>query len=156
ELALPIPVTPDHFLGDLPEGVEWQAWRILSDIAGELREEFDRLVEDGEGFSDAALQILNAMIRLNAEVERLEEKLREVPETLRSVTELPTSQIPTVLPREDAIAREFRRLQLQVEADLVPIGEAVSTLHDLRAQLISLTQANGGLISANDEQLRLY
>src|SRR5690606_11645885 len=45
---------------------------------------------------------------------------------------------PDVLPGEERIARHFERLRLRVEADLVPLDDAVTRLIELRSELVQM------------------
>jgi len=60
------------------------------------------------------------------------------------------------MPREERISRQFDRLRLLVEAELVPVEDAVSRLAELRAELVSMAAATGGLAGASDEVIRLF
>src|SRR5690606_15897059 len=158
-----LPTRPDHFLGDLPQDIEWQAWRMLSDIAGELREEFERLTAEGKGFSEAALDILRVLERVTREVEELEAKLRRQ-EPIPVTPPLPAPMAAPTMTRDEARMAEFmeraredlRRLAEQVQAGLMPTQEAIRLLFQWRSQVNSLGGPLGGLINLNTEQLSLY
>src|SRR5690606_35580832 len=159
-MGMTLPTRPDHFLGDLPQDIEWQAWRMLSDIAGELREEFERLTAEGKGFSEAALDILRLLERVTREIEELEAKLRRQ-EPIPVTPPLPAPMAAPTMTRDEARMAEFveraredlRRLAEQVQAGLMPTQEAIRLLFQWRAQMISLAGPLGGLINLNTEQL---
>src|SRR5690606_32363195 len=68
----------------------------------------------------------------------------------------PTPPLPEVLPAEERLRPQFERIRLLVEADLMPVEDAVAKLAALRAELIRMATQTGSLASATDEQIQLF
>src|SRR5690606_38185358 len=74
----------------------------------------------------------------------------------REAIEPPMPALPEVLPAEERVRRQFERIRLLVEADLMPVEDAVAKLAELRAELIRMATQTGSLASATDEQIQLF
>jgi len=124
---------------------------LSADSVEVLAERLEEVIAEIEKLNDGT----NTYLSLLLEARRLLDRLREaMPAAPVPVT--PDQAIPEVMPREERISRQFDRLRLLVEAELVPVEEAVSRLAELRAELVSMAAATGGLAGASDEVIRLF
>lgn len=119
--------------------------------AEELAERVADILEQIESLNDGTVTYL-ATLR---EWQQLQERIQATMPARVPVTP-PTLGRPEVLPGEERIARQFERLRLQVEANLVPVKDAVARLAELRAELIRMATQSGSLASATEEQIQLY
>jgi len=142
-----------------------EPFEAINHLARLIRSQFDLGIVPLETLADRAADLVRRTEKLNdgtltwlttlQNVKNVhDEIMASLPQAISRET-LPR-QMPRPLVAEQALENELRRLELRVDAGLIPMEDALAALHRLRMQLIELTQASGGLYYANNEQLRLY
>src|SRR5690606_20693071 len=119
--------------------------------AEQLAEQVGQILERLQELDDGTVSYLSRLRQWQALQQRI---LAAIP--TREAIEPPAPSLPEVLPAEERVRRQFERIRLLVEADLMPVEDAVTRLAALRAELIRMATQTGSLASATDEQIQLY
>src|SRR5690606_34941086 len=106
------------------------------------------ILEEIEALDDGTVSYLSRLHQWQALYKRIQ---AEIPRR-EAIAPPEVMRLPEVLPGEERIARQFERLRLMVDADLVSVEDAVAKLAALRAELIRMATQTGSLASATDEQ----